>query len=172
LGEVASRLQPHLARLVDTETLKPIGERVSALVALGAPEPMARRVADLILLAALSDVTIVADVARKAPDIAAKAYFAAGARFGLGGFKRIAENLRGGNHWQRMASYAVIEELHQCQRDLAIRVLKAGGLEKWIKANEEAVKRLDALIGDVKGAEPVELAALALILRGLRAALE
>ncbi len=172
LGGMARELMPLLPSLLDDEAKKPMDERVKSFVALGAPLGLASKVANLILMAAVSDVAAAADVSRKKPDQVAKAYFGVGARFSLGGFKRAAEILTGGSHWQRLARFAVIEELHQCQRDLTVRVLKAGGLDAWLKSHQAQTARIDSLTNEVKAQEPIELAALALVARQLRTALE
>ncbi|TAN46299.1 MAG: NAD-glutamate dehydrogenase, partial [Rhodospirillales bacterium] len=172
LSKVAAVLKPQLSALLDDEARKPVEERVAGFMAKGAPEPLARRVANLILLAAVSDVAAAAEIARKPVLAVAKAYFWVGSRFSLGVFRRAAETLTGGSHWQRLARHAVIEELHRCQRDLAVAVLRAGGMNAWLKANLAQASRIDALVAELKGQEPVELAALAILARQLRAALE
>ncbi|MBF0166190.1 MAG: NAD-glutamate dehydrogenase [Alphaproteobacteria bacterium] len=171
LGSVAEALKPQLAGLLDEEARKPVEERVQGFIAKGAPEALARRVANLILMAAVSDVAAAAEIAKRKPEAVAKAYFAVGARFSLGIFRRVAESLTGGSHWQRLARYAVIEELHQCQRDLAVAALRSGGLAQWLKANPVSVARIDQLVTELKALGEPELAALAILARQLRSAL-
>jgi glutamate dehydrogenase len=171
LGAVARVLKPQLVGLLDEEARKPVEERVQGFIAKGASETLARRVANLILMAAVSDIAVAAEIANRPPEQVARAYFAVGARFSLGVFRKAAEALTGGSHWQRLARYAVIEELHQCQRDLAVAALQSGGLDAWLKAHPIQVARIDLLAGELRGQGETELAALAILARQLRTAL-
>lgn len=170
LKAAAAALKPHLASLLDAETKAPIDERCRQFQALGAPADLARKTADLILLASVEDIQTVSRQAKKPLLAVAKTYFAVGQRFGLNGLKRMAENLNGGSHWQRLARFAVIEELHQCQRELAAGVVAHGGMEGWLAAKAAGVARIDQLLGEIRAVDKAELAALALAARRLRTA--
>ncbi|MFA6021899.1 MAG: NAD-glutamate dehydrogenase, partial [Rhodospirillales bacterium] len=103
LKSVSAALGPHLAGLQGEESQAQVIERTQSFIALGASERLAGKVANLILMASVFDVAAAAEQSRRKPEIAARAYFEVGARFSLGLFKRAAETLSGGSHWQRLA---------------------------------------------------------------------
>ena len=83
--------------------------------------------------------------------------------------------LLAGDHWQRRAVAAIIEDLYSQQRALCRTVLSDGAhsapedaVENWITQNQEVFERAAALFDDLKSAGPLDLSKLALANRHLR----
>ncbi len=181
MGAVIAELSPGVDRLMDRiaeaaagDVVAEVAARADHYTAQGVPEALARRVANLILLASAPDVTRIA--ARHGLDDvtdAARHYFAVGARFGLGWLRAVAEPLAVGSHWQKLAVAAIIEELYRDQRELTEAVLAVAGpradageaVEQWIGGMLPAVERADQLMAELRATDSIDLAMLTVAAR-------
>ncbi|MCA1939863.1 MAG: NAD-glutamate dehydrogenase [Caenispirillum bisanense] len=181
MGAVIAELSPGIDRLaagIETaasgEVVAEVAARAEHYRASGVPDDLARRVANLILLASAPDVTRIA-ARHQMADVcdAARHYFAVGARFGLGWLRAVSEPLAVGSHWQKLAVAAIIEELYRDQRELAEAVLTVAGpraeaaeaVEVWVAGNGPAVDRADQLITELRATDAIDLAMLTVAAR-------
>jgi glutamate dehydrogenase len=166
-GAVPTILPPDVAHAV--------AARAQHFAAQGVPEPLARRVGNLIVLASAADIVRIA--ASRGLPIAdtGRLYFAVGARFGLGWLRASAEKLSTRGHWQRLAAAAAIEDLYGHQRDITVAIAAAGeglapeeAVRSWCDGNRAAVERSATLLAELKATPHIDLAMLMVANRQLR----
>ncbi|MDP7601746.1 MAG: NAD-glutamate dehydrogenase, partial [Rhodospirillales bacterium] len=74
------------------------------------------------------------------------------------------------NHWQKLASAAVIEELYAHQRGITTNVVNAANgsnkpLADWQKTNANAMDQTNQMMKELESAEQVDLSMLAVASR-------
>ncbi|MBL8710408.1 MAG: NAD-glutamate dehydrogenase [Rhodospirillaceae bacterium] len=154
-------------------------KRAGALMSAGVPEPLARRISQLASLGATLDVVRIAAQTKIKVEDVAQTYFAIGDQFHLEWLRSGAKSLIGDSHWQRLAVFAIIDDLNTHQRDLTLAVLgndlALTGLEAidgWRAGRSAALPRAEALFGELRQAVKLELAMLAVANRALRSLLD
>ncbi|MBL8839209.1 MAG: NAD-glutamate dehydrogenase, partial [Alphaproteobacteria bacterium] len=163
-----------LTQVLDADRVLELGEEAKALEHAGLPAELAARVAALPdLAAALDIVRIASDAGGAALERVARVYFAIGARLHVAWLARKAVGLAAGGGWQRRAAEAMVADLAAQQADLARRVIAGDGgaasLEPWLERRGAVLARFDSLIGELKATPTVDLAALTVAGRELRA---
>jgi glutamate dehydrogenase len=140
-----------LPTAIDTE----LGERTTGLAAQGVPMELARQLAELPVIGAASDISLVANRTGSEVLDAARSYFAIVELFGLGRLAAAAERLKPADRFDRMALDRAAANLSRAQRDLASDVLGAGSglvedrLRAWRAARETAISRATAAVAEV-----------------------
>ena len=106
-------------------------------------------------------------------------YYEIGLVFCLDWLRDGARLLIGDNHWDRLAVFAIIDDLYGHQRDLTAAVLKESkgkpakeAIEAWRAARGVPVQRIDQLFADLRQVGKVELSMLAVANRALRSVME
>ncbi|PWR20609.1 NAD-glutamate dehydrogenase [Zavarzinia compransoris] len=136
------------------------------LTADGVPEALAGAIAALPLLAGALDIVAAAG----AGDVLAigGAYFRLGDEIGLEALREAAAAIEPGDHWDRLALTALADDLYAQQRLLAAAAIKAeGGVDGWLAANAQAIRRTHGLLGEL-GQGGASLAKLTFAGRHLR----
>jgi glutamate dehydrogenase len=154
-----------------------VDTRAQGFMDQGVPEDLAHKVSALVVLASANDIVTLATLHKKAVQTVAQLYFAIGNRFGLGWLRTVAEHMPEGNHWQKLATAAVLEELYSLQRDLTESVLHMDvdheqierAVDAWVSENFLNVERADSLLNELKGTESPDLSMLVVASRQLRA---
>jgi glutamate dehydrogenase len=168
-------LENALMDLLAKDDLEFVRDRLEQLTSQGVPQPLARRVAQApALVSSLDIVRIAADLKMKVED-AARTYYAVGEAFHLDWLREGARALIGDSHWDRLAVFAIIEDLYGHQRDLTVSILaQAKGLigseaiASWRETRGAALARADGLFADLGEVGKLELAMLAVANRTLR----
>src|SRR5690606_8738090 len=145
----------------------------------GVPAELARRVAQVpALVSSLDIVRIGGELKMKVEDVA-RTYYAVGETFHLDWLRDGARELIGDSHWDRLAVFAIIEDLYGHQRDLTTTILAGGkqvggkqagaeAIAAWRETRGAALTRADSLFGDLRQAGKLDLAMLAVANRTLR----
>ncbi len=170
-----------LDKILSEEDRARLEESVNAYLFKGVPAPLAHKVAGLDFLVAGCDIVRGAASDSAAVEEVGRIHFAVGARFGIDWLRAAAEGLPSQGHWEKLATAAIIDDLYALQSELVGRVLAAaagapkgeaggkdGTIEAWIAPRAAAVKRVDALIADIRAAGQPGLAMLAVANRQLR----
>lgn len=152
-----------------------IRNRARRYLDAGVPENLALRVSGLVNLLSGCDIVRLASRRKmKVLDIG-KLYFAVGAKFKLGRMRAATDKLETQNHWQSLASAALIEELYDHQLALTAQVLDITGetepdkaLPKWMEEQEAALERTDQLLSELWAGEINDLSMVAVASRSLR----
>jgi glutamate dehydrogenase len=151
-----------------------------ALVEKGVPAELARRIANLSQLVSSLDIVRIAAKAGIKVEEAAAVYYDLGTVFCLDWLREGARGLIGDNHWDRLAVFAIIDDLYGHQRDLTAAVLAgrtaqqsaAEAIDAWRAGRAVPVQRVDQLFADLRQVGKVELSMLAVANRALRSVLE
>jgi glutamate dehydrogenase len=153
-------------------------KRAGNLMSAGVPEALARRISQLGSLAATLDVVRISAQTRIKVEDVARTFFAVGDQFNLDWLRSGAKGLIGDSHWQRLAVFAIIDDLNTHQRDLTLAVLGNDlgltgpeAIEGWKATRGAALARSDALFTELRQTTKLELAMLAVANRALRSLL-
>ena len=127
------------------------------------------------LYSALDLVEIAAESSRDEATVA-RVYFALGGELDLHWLGRQISALPAESRWQSLARGALRSDLSALARTLAgeaIRLAPAGGgldavLEAWQSRSAVARERYQHLLGEIRGAQSVDLAMVSVLLRELR----
>lgn len=163
---------PHLLSVGDQSKVQ---SRYEGLSSQGVQGVLADRMARLPYLSnALDIVTLAGETGHKVEE-AGQTYFAVGDQFNLDWLRQWARSLIGDSHWQRLAVFAIIEDLYTHQRDLTSAILKnASGvtgqaaIEMWRQNRGAPLTRAEQLFADLRQVAKVELSMLAVANRTLR----
>jgi glutamate dehydrogenase len=165
-----------LADALVPEDRAALDARAGELVKQGVPAELARRVASLDVLVAACDIVRIGRQSNFALLDVARVYFALGARFGLDWLRGAAGRVEAESRWDRMAVGAIVDDLFGHQVQLTQRVLDqakgalgAPAIEKWVAGRKGAVDRATQLVADLKSADGMELAMLAVANGQMRA---
>ncbi len=138
----------------------------------GVPKELAKRVTYLLLLVSALDIVRTAASCKMKLENVATLYFEVGESLGLGWLRYSAEKLPADNHWQKLASAAVIEELYAHQRGITTNVVNAANgasnpLADWQKTNAGAMDQSNQMMKELESAEQVDLSMLTVASRHL-----
>jgi glutamate dehydrogenase len=170
-------LAGRLGEVLDGERATDLARRAETLAGHGVPADLARAIAGLVDLVAAPALARIALAAKADITGVAKVYFAIGARLGFDWLRSAAGEVMAETAWQQRAVTAVIDDLHALQAELTGRVITAaGGLagvgqlaHNWTERNRAALQRFDALLAEMRMATMIDVAALTVALRELRA---
>ncbi|MFP6710288.1 MAG: NAD-glutamate dehydrogenase, partial [Rhodospirillales bacterium] len=146
--------------------------RANRYTLAGVPTALARRAAYLLLLVSALDIVRTAASCKMKLEDVARLYFDVGETLGLGWLRYSAEKLPADNHWQKLASAAVIEELYSHQRGITTNVVNSTSgsskpLADWQKSNASAMDQTNQMMKELEAAEQVDLSMLAVASRHL-----
>jgi glutamate dehydrogenase len=148
---------------------------VRELVAVGVPEPLARRHAYQPELAHGPDIIAVTKATSRTLEEVASAFYLAGDRFHLDWLERRLVELPDGSRFERWARQAVGDDLMTLRRDIALRVLDSAdgrpidrAMEDYLQRRTEAYERLNRLVNALAVQDESSLAALTVALRQVR----
>ena len=172
VSEVVAQL-PKLLRGNDLQQLNAV---TAELVAAGAPQALAARVAATSAAYSALDIVEVAWDSGRAPVEVAEVYFDLVDRLGIGGLRDRITALPRTDRWQTMARAAVREDLYSAQAALTFDVLAAAPGESdpearfdaWVDKNQAAVERARSILGEIASADAFDLAILSVALRVIR----
>ena len=168
-------LEKALMAILAEEDRVEVEQRRAHLTGQGVPQALAQRVAQApALVSSLDIVRIAADLKMKVED-AGRTYYAVGEAFHLDWLRAGARALIGDSHWDRLAVFAIIEDLYGHQRDLTTAILSmakgvigADAIATWRETRGADLARADSLFNDLRQVGKLELAMLAVANRTLR----
>ncbi len=176
-------LETALPGILAAEDARLIDKRRQHLTAQGVPEALAQRVAQMPALTASLDIVRIAGELKMPVEDVGRTYFAVGEAFHLDWLRAGARTLIGDSHWDRLAVFAIIEDLYGHQRDLTTAILStsetgappaqgaaagADAIAAWRATRGAAMTRADALFADLTQVGKLDLAMLAVANRTLR----
>ncbi len=153
-------------------------QRVAYYTNKGAPPDLARRVANLDVLAASCDIGRIASAHEVDARDAARAYYQLGARLGLDWLCQASAGLVvEGDRWRKTAAIGLIDDLQTMQADLtAAMIAEEGGeaarperIEEWLRRRGHALDRIEAVIADLRSTPRIDLPMLSVAAADLRA---
>jgi glutamate dehydrogenase len=171
-------LESGLMSLLAEEDRAFVEQRVAHFTGQGVPQALAQRVAQAPALVSSLDIVRIAATLKMKVEDAARTYYAVGEKFHLDWLRDGARALIGDSHWDRLAVFAIIEDLYGHQRDLTTSILSqaagvigADAIGAWRGTRGAALARADSLFSDLRQVGKLELAMLAVANRTLRSLL-
>ena len=168
--EVLSRL-PDLLVPRDRESFE---ADVAALACDQVPLELARRVAGAKSMPSLLDVVELSAEMAEPADAVCATYFAVGERLQLGWLREQIDALPSDSQWEMLARLALQEDLYGAYRAatrsvLATRHIQASKdrIDAWVSANQDAARRCDLVIGDIRSGERPDAGTLGVVLRAI-----
>nr|MCU0299179.1 NAD-glutamate dehydrogenase [Candidatus Nanopelagicales bacterium] len=151
-------------------------DRSADFVALGAPEPLAVRVAACLDQYSLLDIADIAAREKEDPAVVADLYFVVSERFGVDALLMQISNLDRVDRWSALARGAVRQDLYAAQAGLTVRVLRRTDssstpeerIAEFEQANPEGMTRARATLTEIAGSGPPSLATVSVALRVIR----
>ncbi len=152
-------------------------EQLSAhFVALGAPEPLAMRVAACLDQYSLMDIADMAAREKQDPEAIARLYFAVSETFGVDALLTQISHLDRSDRWSALARAAVRQDLYAAQAGLTVRMLRRTDpqaspkdrIAAFAKANPEGLARARATLAEINADGSPSLATVSVALRVLR----
>jgi glutamate dehydrogenase len=172
-------LQAAMYDLISEPDRAEMDQHRARLIEKGVPEDLAKKIANLPQLVSSLDIVRIATKAGIKVDEAAAVYYDIGTVFCLDWLREGARKLIGDNHWDRLAVFAIIDDLYGHQRDLTAAVLAATkgkpakeAIEAWRAGRAVPMQRIDQLFADLRQVGKVELSMLAVANRALRSVME
>ena len=183
VSKVVATFAPPLRELArELDTLQPPGprrelrKRARDFARQGVPEKLAHQVAAMRTLQAGPDVVRLA-LAMEAPVTAvARVYFGIGERLGLDWLRGAPARMKVETPWQRAAIEGLLDDLSGHQVAITWQVLAEAGkkaewreaLQAWEARHAGEVERLEKLLAELRGAEALDVAMLAVADRQLQ----
>ena len=165
-------LSNKIESVVPSAVTERVNFRANRYTLAGVPLALARRAAYLLLLVSSLDIVRTGASCKMKLEDVARLYFDVGETLGLGWLRYSAEKLPADNHWQKLASAAVIEELYSHQRGITTNVVNSTSgsskpLADWQKSNASAMDQTNQMMKELEAAEQVDLSMLAVASRHL-----
>jgi glutamate dehydrogenase len=131
--------------------------RTAELVSADVPAALARRIARLPLLAAATDVILIADQAKTPVESAAETYFAVREFLRLDSVVKAAREIDVPDRFDRLALDRALDQIAASERRLAATMLASGkqgrdALDAWAEPRRSEVERIRARIQEIAGA--------------------
>jgi glutamate dehydrogenase len=174
LSPCVEALAGAMSQVLSAEAQAALKARAAALKAEGVPADLAKRIAGLPVLAAATDVSLIAhETGRKVEEVAS-VHFAIGEKLGIDWLRNRAAEVPTENHWQRQALSAIVDDLYGLQGRLAARVLAGQGstvtelLDGWLTGRSGPMERIHTLLSELGGIAKLDIAMLAVANRQLR----
>jgi glutamate dehydrogenase len=128
--------------------------RAAEFISNNVPDVMARKIARLPLLAAATDVILIADQAKRPVESAAEAYFAAREFLRLDSVVKAARDIDVPDRFDRLALDRALDQIAASERRLAVTMLASGkkgkdALNAWVEPRRSEADRIMARIQEI-----------------------
>ncbi|MEK9645486.1 MAG: NAD-glutamate dehydrogenase, partial [Alphaproteobacteria bacterium] len=187
VAEMVRTFEPGIAELTRTldrhlspELAETVEREAARFLDVGVPEKLARGVANLDVLFAGCDIVRIAKRCGERVGDTARIYFTIGTQFGFDWLRNAAAQISADTDWQAMAVSAMIDDLYDQQARLTGLIADTSGgasaaggvLEAWQSSRHHDISRLETTMADLRRAEHVDLAMLAVATRYTRALID
>ena len=170
------RLSPRIPDLLRGSEKTRYEADVAKYVALGTPEPLARKVAGLLDVFSLLDVIEIAVRHKADSDRVVELYFALSERYDVDRLLHHITHLNRADRWTAYARSAMRSDLYVALAGLTSRVAQATNqsdsvdkrIETWEERFAEGVGRTRATLNEIAASENTDLATLSVALRAIR----
>ncbi len=145
-----------LDAILPADVRQGLESRAAEFASSNVPDALARKIARLPLLAAATDVILIADQAKKPVESAAETYFAAREFLRLDSVMKAAREIDVPDRFDRLALDRALDQIAASERRLAALMLASGkkgkeALEAWIEPRRSEVERTRARIQEIAG---------------------
>ncbi|HMB77385.1 MAG TPA: NAD-glutamate dehydrogenase, partial [Kiloniellaceae bacterium] len=175
-GKGIALIAQQLESFLSESDVQMLEDRAARFEAEGAPKVLARRIADLALLAPACDVVRIAHDSGLPVETVARTYFTVGKTFGFDWLRRAAGQLSTDTAWDKLAVTAIVDDFLGHQSELTARVLDGktakadvdSSIEGWAVQRRPLILRSEQLVQELKAAGTLDLAMLAVANRQLK----
>ncbi len=139
---------------------------------------LSEKIASLDPLASVFDIAEISSDSKSDIKTIAKIYFAVGNRFSLKWLRTKVSAVNYDNHWQRLSSKTILEDLYTYQMKIAKSIVEAASkdnksspdfcLENWVNKSEFLVERFDNFIAELKDQNNPDLSVFIVALNRLK----
>ncbi|MEO6880316.1 MAG: NAD-glutamate dehydrogenase, partial [Mycobacteriaceae bacterium] len=159
-------LSPHVEQWLCGAEKVDVQAQVAAFVDRGAPEPLARRVVELLRAYCLLDVVEVAELAEREPAEVGPLYFALSDHLDVDLLLTAVSTLERGDRWHSLARLALRDDLYGSLRALTLDVLSstepeespAEKIEQWESTNASRMARARTALAEIAEVHSLDLA--------------
>ncbi|MCD5420271.1 NAD-glutamate dehydrogenase [Rhodococcus pyridinivorans] len=150
-----STLTPKVRSWLHPEEAAALDARVAHMTGLGAPEDLASRVAELLHVFCLLDISDIADITGRDVTHVADLYFALSEHLRINYYLTAVTSLPHGNRWDALARLALREELYAVLRAVVLDVFTEvdddtpSGLDHWMASNHARLARASRLLAEM-----------------------
>jgi glutamate dehydrogenase len=166
-------LRGTFSALVSTYERHDTEERIQQLTKAGAPLDLAEDVAILPLLGGAPEIVLLAQTRSLPIETVAGAYFAVGAEIGVDRLRGLAQHIKGGEHWDRLAIRRIVDDLFAGQRALAADALSMAGahgsredgvkaVQQWAESRADSLSRTKSFLAELERTGDLSIAKLTL----------
>ena len=141
----------------------------------GVPEALARKMAALLLTRGGLDIADLARLHKKDNVETARMYAELSDRLGIIWMNRSVENLHVNGRWQANARSNLRDEFYRIRREIVIQLLSGRGrgtpldhFERWMNRNAAAVRKFNAILGEMRLRNDIDFATLSVAALELR----
>jgi glutamate dehydrogenase len=178
-GGAVKALRGTFASLVSPAEAKEIETQIAAYTAAKVPLDVAEDVSVLASAATVPDIARLARAGNADLDFVAGAFFATGRLLGIDRLRLVAEKMRPGEHWDRLAVRRIADDLLNFQRTLTARAIAgsealkgrtegAKAVSAWGEANAPAIEKLTTLLDELERLGAYNVARLTLAASQIR----
>jgi glutamate dehydrogenase len=120
----------------------------------GVPKALARRIADLSLLAAAPDIILICERTEKPIAEVAATYFAAGSFFGLDRIREPARDIAVTDYFDRLALDRALDSIADAERRITAEMVANGAagaaaVEAWVGSRADEVDRIRQAVDEI-----------------------
>ncbi len=185
IGEVVDAYAPsveviekNLDRVIPASRKQSRDQRAAYYSKKGAPNGLARQVANLDVLAAACDIARIAAEAKIDVSDAATAYYELGDRIGADWLRQSSASLViEGDRWRKAAAMGLIDDLYSVQADLTAALVaaeksaaaKPDRIDAWLGSHGHALDRLEGVVADLRSSPRIDLPMLSVAAADMRA---
>jgi len=150
-------LEAALGTVLSQEAAAAQAGRVAEMTKAGVPDDLARRIAQLPVLAAAPDVISVADRTGKSVAEVAATYFAVGAFFKVDRILAAARAIKAADYFDRLALDRALDSIGAAERKLAAEMVGDGAaagisaVDAWLSPRKGEVERIRAAVDEIAG---------------------
>ena len=169
-----ARLEKDFDKLVTASSRNAMQERAASFVQGGVPEPLAQKIAKLSLLAAATDIVLIADRTKKPVESAAAIYFATHEYFQLDTLLAAAHTIEAQDRFERMAIDRAVDSIGANERRIAADILASGksgegAVAAWAESRKDEIARIRSRLQelDASGFTLAKLIVAASLMRDL-----
>jgi glutamate dehydrogenase len=144
-----------LETILPKDAAELLAQRRAELVQGGVPEDLAVRIASLPVLAAASDIVLIADRSSRPISEVAATYFAAADKFRIGNIAAAAHEIVVTDYFDRLARDRALDSIGDAERRLTAAMVEADGMsgqaavDAWIAPRADDVGRVRSAIHEI-----------------------
>ncbi len=176
--KIADELSSVLSQVLAQASRESFERKIERYYLNNVDRKLAEKIAAMDPVASAFDIAEISEASNFDLKTIAKIYFAVGARFSLKWLRSKVSNLSFSDHWQKLSSKTILEDLYSYQMKIAKQVVdfscedktlcEVDSLNNWIKTVDFLVERFDNFATDLKTHPNHDLSAFIVALNRLK----